>query len=124
MKIHLIKKQTIEEFSHHHSGCLEVFDEWLERLKEVDLETPADIKKYYPTADLLGGGSERIIFDIGDNNFRMICRYRFGITMVRLYVGGLEHMTNMISYVKTTYNTQYNENSYEILLNQNQRAIF
>ncbi|MHA4812335.1 type II toxin-antitoxin system HigB family toxin [Flavitalea flava] len=40
----------------------------------------------YNTADLLGNGSKRVVFDIGGNNYRMICKYWFGKTKIHLYI--------------------------------------
>ena len=36
--------------------------------------------------DILGSGSNRVVFNIGGNNYRMICRYQFGISKVHLFV--------------------------------------
>ena len=33
-----------------------------------------------------GNGSNRVVFDVGGNNYRVICKYWFGITRVHLYV--------------------------------------
>jgi mRNA interferase HigB len=40
----------------------------------------------FPTADLLGNGSNRVVFDIGGNNYRMICSYYFSSSTVHLFV--------------------------------------
>jgi len=55
-------------------------------LKIADWNTPADIKKTFASADLLGNGSNRVVFDVGGNKFRIICKYSFGETQVHLYV--------------------------------------
>ncbi|WP_424964445.1 type II toxin-antitoxin system HigB family toxin [Ekhidna sp.] len=41
---------------------------WLEVLRHADWNEPGDIKKTFAKADLLGGGSNRVVFDIGGNN--------------------------------------------------------
>ncbi len=86
MKVHLIKEKTIREYTLANAGSKIPFDDWIFRIKRADWETPADIKKAFPAADLLGKGSSRVVFDIGGNNYRMICWYVFGKTSVRLYV--------------------------------------
>ena len=86
MKVHLIKEKTIEHFTLANAGSRISFDDWLSKLKTVSWEQPADIKKMFPSADLLGKGSLRVVFDIGGNNYRMICRYVFGKAYLRLYV--------------------------------------
>lgn len=86
MKVHLIKKQTIEEFSVRHARSRTSFEDWLEKLKHGDWEEPGDIKRTYNSADLLGKGSNRVVFDIAGNNYRIICKYAFGEKQVHLFV--------------------------------------
>lgn len=86
MKVHLIKKETVKEFVRQHARSKPSFDDWLERLKEADWNSPQDIWINYPTVDYLGKGCPRVIFDVGGNNYRVICKYVFGATLVRLYV--------------------------------------
>ena len=40
----------------------------------------------FPSADLLGKGSNRVIFDIGGNKYRMIGKYAFGDIQVHLFI--------------------------------------
>jgi mRNA interferase HigB len=54
------------------------FAEWLTKLKHADWEKPTDIQSTFGSADLLGKSSGRIVFNIGGNNYRMICKYAFG----------------------------------------------
>jgi mRNA interferase HigB len=44
------------------------------------------MKFTYNMADPLGKSSNRMIFDIGGNNYRMICKYVFGVRQVHLFV--------------------------------------
>jgi len=59
----------------------------VEKLKYADWQQPGDIKSTYNTADLLGKSSNRAVFDIGGNNYRMICKYVFGSKQIHLFVG-------------------------------------
>ncbi len=86
MRVHLIKRQTIEDFVKEHAGSRVPFGEWLSKLKFADWETTADLGETFGSADLLGKGSERVVFDIGGNNYRMICKYVFGEKQVHLFV--------------------------------------
>lgn len=72
MKVHLVKRQTIED--------------WLEKVKYADWGLPEDIQSTFGSADLLGNSSNRVVFDIGGNNYRMICKYVFGEKQVHLFV--------------------------------------
>ncbi len=75
MKIHLIKKQTIKNFVSGNMGSGRAFNHWLTIIKFADWSKPADILRTFSTADLLGKNSGRVVFDIGGNKYRMICKY-------------------------------------------------
>lgn len=59
---------------------------WLNLLKQCDWKEPNDIVETFGSVDLLGDGSDRAIFNIAGNNYRMICKYHFGMSKVHLYV--------------------------------------
>jgi mRNA interferase HigB len=86
MKVRLIKKKTIENFVLENARSRSSFRLWLTFLKLADWQQPADIIKTFGSADLLGNGSNRVVFDIGGNNHRMICKYQFGQGNIRLYI--------------------------------------
>jgi mRNA interferase HigB len=86
MKIHLIKRETIEEYMTRQARSRPSFEEWLEKMKNADWLKPDDINGTFNTADLLGNGSGRVVFDIAGNNYRMICKYWFGVSKVHLYI--------------------------------------
>lgn len=86
MKVHLIKKQTIEEYIVDNARAKPSFEAWLEKLKYSDWQIPSDIKKTYNSADLLGKQSSRVVFDIAGNNYRMIGKYAFGERQVHLFI--------------------------------------
>lgn len=69
-----------------HAGSKVSFGIWLEILKGADWYKPGDIKRTFGSADLLGEGCERVVFNIGGNNYRIICKYLFGSKMVHLFV--------------------------------------
>lgn len=86
MKVHLIKKGTIEGFVVKHAASRASFNEWLSKIKYASWVAPGDIKRTFNSADLLGKGSNRVVFDIGGNNYRMICKYAFGNNEVHLFI--------------------------------------
>jgi mRNA interferase HigB len=55
-------------------------------LKRVDWNEPNDIISTFNSADILGKSSSRVVFNIGGNKYRMICKYHFGETKVHLFV--------------------------------------
>ncbi len=80
MRVRLFRKDTIEGFAEFHSNGKRHFDGWLNVIKYVEWGKPIDITTYH-NGNLLGNGSNRVVFDIGGNGrnaFRIICSYLFG----------------------------------------------
>lgn len=86
MKVRLVKRKTIEDYVRKNARSRSPFRIWLTNLKFADWNEPDDMLATFGSADLLGAGSNRIVFDIGGNNYRMICKYLFGKTKVHLYI--------------------------------------
>jgi len=86
MKLHLIKKETIERYIIANARSRSSFTEFLEKLKYTDWEKPADMKTTFAAADLLGKSSSRVVFNIGGNAYRLICKYAFGDKQVHLFI--------------------------------------
>jgi mRNA interferase HigB len=58
MKVHIIKQRTVQKF----------------------------ILVTFGTADLLGKGSNRVIFNIGGNKFRLVAQYYFGNRNTHIFI--------------------------------------
>ena len=86
MKVHLIRKETIESYVAGNARSKPSFAIWLTAVKYADWNAPSDIKQTFGSADLLGWNSNRVVFNIGGNNYRMICKYAFGEKMVHLFI--------------------------------------
>jgi len=86
MKVHLIKKQSIEDYILKNAQSRVSFEIWLSILKRADWIEPNEIISTFNSADILGKGSNRVVFNIGGNNYRMICKYNFGSMRVHLFV--------------------------------------
>jgi len=86
MKIHLIKEESLVEYAKHNARSKVSLNEFTSKLKDTDWNQPIDMKSTFNSADILGKGSERVIFNIGGNEYRVICKYYFGKTKIHLYV--------------------------------------
>lgn len=86
MRVHLIKKQSIEEFISKNNQSKLSFEVWYSIIKRADWKTPGDIISTFNSADILGNSSGRVVFNIGGNRYRIICKYYFGIRMIHLFV--------------------------------------
>lgn len=54
MKIHLIKKQTIDEYAASNVQSIAAFASWFEIIKWVEWNNPNDIIATFNSADILG----------------------------------------------------------------------
>ena len=86
MKIHLIKKQSIEDYVFKNARSRSSFEIWLSIINHADWNEPNDIILTFNSADILGKGSDRVAFNIGGNNYRLICKYHFGKTRIHLFI--------------------------------------
>jgi len=86
MKIRLVKKKTIAKYQIANANSRNSFDQWIDKLSNANWNNTNDIKQTYGSADLLGKRSNRVVFNIGGNNYRMICKYHFGRTYVHLFI--------------------------------------
>lgn len=86
MKIHLIKRQTIEDYVAGNARAVNSFRDWLAKIKYADWSNPGDICKTFGSADLIGKGTGRVVFDMCGNNYRMVCKYSFGENQVHLFI--------------------------------------
>ncbi len=86
MRVRLIKRKSIGDFTIQNTSSRSSFGLWLALLKRADWAEPGDITETFGSADLLGKGSNRVVFNIAGNNYRMICKYHFGIIRIHLYI--------------------------------------
>lgn len=86
MKVHLIRKETIESYCGGNAQSRIAFSLWLSLIKVADWEHASDILATFRSADLLGNGTSRVVFDIGGNKYRMICKYAFSRKQVHLFI--------------------------------------
>lgn len=86
MKIHLVKKRSVIEYIDSNPNSEKPFLNWLKVLDSARWNKPSDILFSFRTADILGKGTNRVVFDLGGNNFRCICTYKFGKNYVHLFI--------------------------------------
>ena len=86
MRVHLLKKQSIEDYIAINNQSRIPLKQWLSKVKRADWEKPSDMILTFNDADLLGKSSKRIVFNIGGNKYRMVCQYYFGRKKVHLFI--------------------------------------
>lgn len=89
MKVHLIKARTASEYAEKHATSISSFEEWIYKVEHAEgWKKPTDIKNTFASASLLGSGSNRVFFDVGGNNHRVLCEYYFSeqINTITLFI--------------------------------------
>jgi mRNA interferase HigB len=110
MKVHLIKKQSIEDYVLANARSRASFEIWLSLIRLADWNEPNDILSTFNSADILGKGSNRVVFNIGGNNYRLICKYHFGKMKLHLFI---KWIGTHAEYTKLCYeNKQYDVDYY------------
>jgi mRNA interferase HigB len=79
MRIHLIKWISIDEFVVKHARSKISFEKFKEEIKHADWNSINDVQKTFGSVDMIK--NKRLVFNIGGNNFRLICSYWFGPNM-------------------------------------------
>ena len=110
MKTHLIKRATIENYVQANARSRSSFEDFLEKLKYADWKMPTDMKDTFSGTDLLGQRSNRVVFNLGGNNYRVICKYAFGENRVHLFICWIGAHADYTKLCKE--NLQYAINAY------------
>jgi len=82
----IISHKTLREFTEKHSQSRQPLDDWYKLALRIEWRTPADIKRIFPSADILP--DNRVIFNISGNHYRLVVKieYKFQIIYIR-FVG-------------------------------------
>lgn len=82
----IIARKTLRDFYEHHADSKAPLDAWFHEALAARWSGPQDIKKRYPSADILPGN--RVVFNIKGNSYRLIVKihYNTGIIFIR-FVG-------------------------------------
>jgi len=82
----IIARKTLRDFYEKHAASKASLEAWFHEALESRWEGPLDIKRDFPSADILQGN--RVIFNIKGNTYRLIVKihYNTGIVFIR-FVG-------------------------------------
>ena len=86
MRINLIAKRSVDKYIRKNSQSRSSFYRWMEAIRKAEWDSPQDIIKTFGNAALLGKGTNRVVFNIGGNKYRMICSLFFGKRKVSLVI--------------------------------------
>jgi len=72
--IRIIKRGALEQFWQKHPDAKASLESWYAVVRRANWQTPVEMKRVYPSADLVG---RRTIFNIAGNKYRMIARVNY-----------------------------------------------
>ena len=76
----VIARRTLGTFYEKHGASKSSLDAWFHEVSDAKWIGPQDIKRRYPSADILPGN--RVVFNIKGNNYRLIVKISFEYQMV------------------------------------------
>ena len=71
----LVGTDKLEAFAKRHAKALKPLQAWRVEAQKAQWKMPQDIKNRYRSADFLA--DNRVIFDIGGNNYRLVVKLRY-----------------------------------------------
>lgn len=79
----IVGREVVEKFMRKHARSRSSLTAWLDDAEAAEWKTPQEIKDRHRSADFLSGN--RVVFDIGGNNYRLIVlvRYQNGILLIQ-----------------------------------------
>jgi mRNA interferase HigB len=70
----IIKRGALEQFWQKHPDAKASLESWYGVVRRANWLTPVEMKRIYPSADLVG---RRTVFNIAGNKYRMIARVNY-----------------------------------------------
>ena len=70
----IIKRGALEEFWREHPDARPSLESWYRVVRSASWRNPAEMKRVYPNADLVG---RRTVFNIAGNKYRLIARVNY-----------------------------------------------
>lgn len=89
MQVRVIKKSNVFVLINQNKDMANYFHQFFQKLSYADWSIPQDVTKSFKSADLITcgeGAMSRMVFNVGNNKYRMICGYYFGVKEVILYI--------------------------------------
>jgi len=72
--VHIISRKALIQFWDKHPDSQQALARWHKVVQQTDFQTFADLRKVFPSADMVGSW---IVFNIGGNKYRLITSIHF-----------------------------------------------
>ena len=90
----VIKIKTLKEYWQKHTDIESQLKVWFAEMKAGVFKSPADIKRRYPSADIIAGN--RVIFNIKGNHYRLVVKIHYNRQIVYIRFIGTHDEYNSI----------------------------
>ena len=79
----IIARRALRDFWERHPDAEQPLRAWYHDARVADWRTPADVKRVYANASIVGGN--RVVFNIGGNKYRLVVavNYTFHVCYIR-----------------------------------------
>src|SRR5262245_19926642 len=75
----LISRKALRTYWEKHPEAREVLDDWFRKLKAVQPNSLAELRRTFPSADIVGNC---FVFNVGGNSLRVITHVDFNLKIV------------------------------------------
>lgn len=79
-EVRVFSRKTIHEFTVKHADADQPLRAWFAETEQADWKSPADIKARYASASFVG--SDRVVFNIKGNTYRLIVQIKYDFKCV------------------------------------------
>ncbi len=78
--LRVISEKNLRAFGERHPSAEKPLKAWLAEVKHSNRDSPDQVKTRFPNASMIRGN--RVVFNIGGNNFRLVVWVNYGIQVV------------------------------------------
>jgi len=89
------------EYCKKYPTAASAIQEWYYELIEYDFKNYNELKKFYPSASLVG--DDRVVFNIMGNKFRLVVRIVFEFKVIQIKWFGTHNEYDLIDVKSITY---------------------
>lgn len=100
MKVHLIKAKTVRKFAKDHAASINSLEKWIDIVKSADWDSPENMKQSFTIIDILGKGSNRAVFDVGEITIELFANINLAKPEFIYSFVGLIPTQNTLSFVR------------------------
>lgn len=103
----VIARRALRDFSDslkgtaNYSAAKSALDSWFHEVLKAKWETPADVKRYYANASIVG--NDRVVFNIKGNSYRLVVAVDYVREVVFIKWIGTHRDYNCIDVTKVNY---------------------